>query len=168
MSDETKSDEPTGAITTPTPPPPPAPASVTGPPKPPPTNVGWAVASVIFFWPLAFSAFTNALNVTQFWLTGQYDRAQESSDRAKLLGKIALLTGLVLLFLFITLRIACAIWWHSHGGGIAQEAIDIGARTLWFQLDLVDLDAANKATEAGLQVVMDRCTEIEFARLGPH
>ncbi|AKP60354.1 CoA-binding protein [Mycobacteroides abscessus] len=52
--------------------------------------------------------------------------------------------------------------------GIAQEAIDIGARTLWFQLDLVDLDAANKATEAGLQVVMDRCTEIEFARLGPH
>ncbi|EIV24052.1 interferon-induced transmembrane family protein [Mycobacteroides abscessus 1948] len=75
------------------------------------------MASVIFFWPLAFSAFTNALNVTQFWLTGQYDRAQESSDRAKLLGKIALLTGLVLLFLFITLRIACAIWWHSHGGG---------------------------------------------------
>lgn len=159
MSDETKSDEPTGAITTPASPPPPAPTSVTGPPKPPPTNVGWAVASVIFFWPLAFSAFTNALNVTQFWLTGQYDRAQESSDRAKLLGKIALLTGLVLLFLFITLRIACAIWWHSHGGG--------GARTLWFQLDLIDLDAANKATEAGLQVVMDRCTEIEFARLGP-
>lgn len=117
MSDETKSDEPTGAITTPTSPPPPAPTSLTGPPKPPPTNVGWAMASVIFFWPLAFSAFTNALNVTQFWLTGQYDRAQESSDRAKLLGKIALLTGLVLLFLFITLRIACAIWWHSHGGG---------------------------------------------------
>lgn len=49
--------------------------------------------------------------------------------------------------------------------GIAQEAIDIGARTLWFQLDLVDVDAANKATDAGLQVVMDRCTEIEFARI---
>lgn len=49
--------------------------------------------------------------------------------------------------------------------GVAQEAIDIGARTLWFQLDLVDVDAANKATDAGLQVVMDRCTEIEFARI---
>ncbi|MBB4854259.1 putative CoA-binding protein [Mycobacteroides chelonae] len=49
--------------------------------------------------------------------------------------------------------------------GIAQEAIDIGARTLWFQLDLVDVDAANKATDAGLQVVMDHCTEIEFARI---
>ncbi|MBA0046450.1 CoA-binding protein [Mycobacterium sp. NPDC050853] len=49
--------------------------------------------------------------------------------------------------------------------GITQEAIDIGARTLWFQLDLVDVDAANKATDAGLQVVMDRCTEIEFARI---
>lgn len=50
--------------------------------------------------------------------------------------------------------------------GITHEAIDIGARTLWFQLDLVDVDAANTATQAGLQVVMDRCTEIEFARLG--
>ncbi|WP_078328414.1 CoA-binding protein [Mycobacteroides salmoniphilum] len=49
--------------------------------------------------------------------------------------------------------------------GIAQEAIDIDARTLWFQLDLVDLDAANRAADAGLQVVMDRCTEIEFARI---
>lgn len=52
--------------------------------------------------------------------------------------------------------------------GVAQEAIDIGARTLWFQLDLVDVDAANKATDAGLQVVMDRCTEIEFARISSH
>ncbi|AMT73093.1 CoA-binding protein [Mycobacteroides immunogenum] len=50
--------------------------------------------------------------------------------------------------------------------GITHEAIDIGARTLWFQLDLVDVDAANTAAQAGLQVVMDRCTEIEFARLG--
>ncbi|MFA4081148.1 CoA-binding protein [Mycobacteroides salmoniphilum] len=49
--------------------------------------------------------------------------------------------------------------------GIAQEAIDIGARTLWFQLDLVDVDAATRAADAGLQVVMDRCTEIEFARI---
>lgn len=49
--------------------------------------------------------------------------------------------------------------------GIAQEAIAIGARTLWFQLDLVDTAAANTATDAGLQVVMDRCTEIEFARI---
>ncbi|MUM19121.1 CD225/dispanin family protein [Mycobacterium sp. CBMA271] len=112
MTDETSTDTPTTPST-----PPPAPTSPGGPPKPPPTNVGWAVAAVVFFWPLAFSAFTNALNVTQFWLTGQYDRAQESSDRAKLLGKIALLTGLVLLFLFIAARIACAIWWHTHGGG---------------------------------------------------
>lgn len=49
--------------------------------------------------------------------------------------------------------------------GITQQAIDIGARTLWFQLDLVDVDAANRATDAGLRVVMDRCTEIEFARI---
>lgn len=54
---------------------------------------------------------------------------------------------------------------HEELAGIAQEAIDIDARTLWFQLDLVDLDAANRAADAGLQVVMDRCTEIEFARI---
>lgn len=116
MSDTTKSD----AASAPAPPPPPVgppPPSVARPAVPPPSNVGWAVASVVFFWPLAFSAFTNALNVTHFWITGQYDRAQESSDRAKLLGKIALLTGLVLLFLFIALRIACAVWWYTHGGG---------------------------------------------------
>ncbi|MGH3724842.1 MAG: CD225/dispanin family protein [Mycobacterium sp.] len=111
MTDEPHIDEPT------TPTPAAAPAAPARPTAPPPSNVGWAVAAVVFFWPLAFSAFTNALNVTHFWLTGQYDRAQESSDRAKLLGKIALLTGLVLLFLFIAARIACAIWWHTHGGG---------------------------------------------------
>ncbi|MUM19123.1 CoA-binding protein [Mycobacterium sp. CBMA271] len=52
--------------------------------------------------------------------------------------------------------------------GITREAIDIGARTLWFQLDLVDIEAADKAADAGLQVVMDRCTEIEFARISSH
>lgn len=93
------------------------PPATARPTPPPPSNVGWAVASVIFFWPLAFSAFTNALNVTHFWLTGQVDRAQESSDRAKLLGKISLLVGLVLLFLFIALKITCLILWQHHGGG---------------------------------------------------
>lgn len=59
-------------------------------PGPPPTNVGWAVASVVFFWPLAFSAFTHAMNVLPLWLSGNYQGAAAASERAKTLGKISL------------------------------------------------------------------------------
>lgn len=46
-----------------------------------------------------------------------------------------------------------------------QPAIDIGARVLWLQLGIVNEDAASKARSAGLEVVMDRCMKIEYARL---
>jgi len=39
------------------------------------------------------------------------------------------------------------------------------ASALWFQLGCVNEDAALRAQEAGLTVVMDRCTKIEHARL---
>lgn len=48
---------------------------------------------------------------------------------------------------------------------IAQEAIRIGARTLWLQLGVINEDAAALAAAAGLAVVMDRCVKIEYARL---
>jgi predicted CoA-binding protein len=46
----------------------------------------------------------------------------------------------------------------------AQEAIDAGARCLWLQLGVVNWEAARIAHEAGLAVVMDRCTAIEHRR----
>lgn len=49
---------------------------------------------------------------------------------------------------------------------ITDQAIQHGAKSLWFQLDLVDHDAAAKANAAGLTVVMDRCPAIEIPRLG--
>ena len=48
--------------------------------------------------------------------------------------------------------------------GIAQEAIDIGAKVLWGQIGVYDDEAAKLAEDAGLKVVMDRCPKIELFR----
>lgn len=45
---------------------------------------------------------------------------------------------------------------------IAREAVAVGARALWLQLDIVNWEAARIAAEGGLAVVMDRCTAIEL------
>lgn len=47
---------------------------------------------------------------------------------------------------------------------IAAEAVAVGAKTLWLQLGIWSDEAATIATEAGLEVVMDRCAKIEHAR----
>jgi predicted CoA-binding protein len=49
--------------------------------------------------------------------------------------------------------------------GIAAEAIAKGARILWCQLGVVNLEAAERAKASGMTVVMDRCPAIEYARL---
>ncbi|MEU5468661.1 CoA-binding protein [Kocuria salsicia] len=48
--------------------------------------------------------------------------------------------------------------------GVAQEAVDAGAKTLWLQLGSWNEEAARIAEDAGLNVVMDRCVKIEHAR----
>ena len=48
---------------------------------------------------------------------------------------------------------------------LAEEAIKIGARCLWLQLGVVHEEAARRARDAGLLVVMDRCLKVEHARL---
>ena len=48
---------------------------------------------------------------------------------------------------------------------LAEQAIAIGAKVLWTQLEVIHYEAADTAKEAGLDVVMDRCMKIEHARL---
>ncbi|MBT5570452.1 MAG: CoA-binding protein [Alphaproteobacteria bacterium] len=48
---------------------------------------------------------------------------------------------------------------------VVDEAIEIGAKVIWMQLTVRHDEAAKKAEDAGLTVIMDRCPKIEFARL---
>ena len=48
---------------------------------------------------------------------------------------------------------------------VATDAIAIGAKVLWMQLGIEHAEAAATAEDAGLQVVMNRCPKIEYARL---
>lgn len=81
----------------------PAPVGSPGAPPLPPSNAGWAVAAVLFFWPLAFSAFNHVHDVYPKWAMGDYQGAQYASDRAKQLGKIALWVWVGLMILFVVL-----------------------------------------------------------------
>jgi predicted CoA-binding protein len=53
---------------------------------------------------------------------------------------------------------------HDDLPQVAEEVIEAGARTLWLQLGLWHEPVAERAQEAGLDVVMNRCVKIEHAR----
>jgi uncharacterized protein len=56
----------------------------------------------------------------------------------------------------------------SEAGAVADEAVAIGAKAVWFQLGVIDNEAFRRTTDAGLDMVMDRCPVIEWPGLGPH
>jgi uncharacterized protein len=55
----------------------------------------------------------------------------------------------------------------TRAGAIADQAIEIGAKGVWFQLDVIDYEAYARARAAGLDMVMNRCPAIEWAQFGP-
>ena len=54
---------------------------------------------------------------------------------------------------------------QSELPSVLQDAIAVGARTLWLQQGLWDEQIAQDGVAAGLQVVMDRCLKVDYARL---
>ncbi|MFF3947440.1 CoA-binding protein [Streptomyces sp. NPDC001902] len=51
-------------------------------------------------------------------------------------------------------------------GAVADEAVAIGAKAVWYQLGVIDEDAYARTRAAGPLMVMDRCPAIEIPRLG--
>lgn len=55
----------------------------------------------------------------------------------------------------------------SEVAAIVEDSLRIGARIIWMQLGVIDAQAAQRARQAGVTVVMDRCPAIEYRRLFP-
>ena len=52
----------------------------------------------------------------------------------------------------------------ESAGQFADEAVAVGAKGVWLQLGVIDEDAFQRTTTAGVPVVMDTCPAIEWSK----
>jgi uncharacterized protein len=50
-------------------------------------------------------------------------------------------------------------------GEFADQAVAVGAKAVWFQLGVIDVDAFDRTVAAGVPMVMDTCPAMEWPRL---
>jgi Interferon-induced transmembrane protein len=92
---------------------------------PPPVHAGWAVASLLFFWPLAFSAFTHAFNVYPRWAAGDAAAARAASERVRRLGQLSLwLFGALLVLLAILCTVSAVVMITQGDGETLRHGSD--------------------------------------------
>lgn len=53
----------------------------------------------------------------------------------------------------------------DRAGEFADQALAVGAKAVWFQLEVIDFEAAQRVVDSGALMVMDRCPAIEYPRL---
>lgn len=85
---------------------------------PPPSNAGWAVATLVCFWPLAFAAFTHAFDVYPLWARGDVEGAAHASGRVRRLGQLSLWIFGVLVVLAAIAYTAVTVALIVHGDGV--------------------------------------------------
>ncbi|WP_305094301.1 CD225/dispanin family protein [Prescottella sp. R16] len=102
------------------------PAQYGGAPTPPPSNAGWAVATIICFWPLAFAAFNHLHSIFPKWAVGDYMGAQYASERVKTLGKIAVGVG-------IGLGVFAILMWIVMFAAFASAVNEIDTSTTYYR-----------------------------------
>ena len=81
----------------------------------PPVHAGWAVATLLCFWPLAFSAFTHAFNVYPLWADGDGAAARHASNRVRRLGQLSVWIAAVLVLITVVLCTITVVVLIAHG-----------------------------------------------------
>ncbi|GHF69312.1 hypothetical protein GCM10010218_58390 [Streptomyces mashuensis] len=81
-----------------------------GYPPRPASHLGWAIVSLILFWPLGIPAVIFAAQVNGKYASGDLPGAEDSSGKARLFALIATIIGVVLIVLTVLLFVVAGFW----------------------------------------------------------
>lgn len=102
-------------------------------------------------------------DVTRYLISAGYDVYPVNPKYPEILGKPSLPS---LDAVPVPIDIVDVFRRSEFAGAHVDEAISMGAKAVWLQQGVIDEAAAQRASEAGLEVVMDRCTMADHRRFG--